>query len=382
MRYYRTSAKYALIAGCSAGIAFAACGGDVPVPPAPKADPAQAEEQKQAFIEGVKPRRPGKPLVAIAAYNEGTEITDFLLPHGVLQRAGVVDVQPVAPRAGRVSLYPPALQVEGVQDFASFDRAHPTGADYVIVPAMSKHDDPAITRWLKQQHERGARIIGVCVGALVVGEAGLLAGRRFVTHWYYRGQAIERSPTGHYVPHQRYLIDRDVATTTGITASVPTMLALIEAIAGRDKAQALAVELGVESWTPAHDSTQFGLNASRRFDYVLNRLAFWRHEVWTLELRDGLDDLALAFAADAWARTGRVTVTPAGDGSVTLRSGLVIAAGPAPADGRRLPLAAAGKPMQQLDRTLCEIDRRFGSSRREWVAMELEYPRVTEVCRR
>jgi transcriptional regulator GlxA family with amidase domain len=48
------------------------------------------------------------------------------------------------------------------------------------------------------------------------------------------------------LPHKRYLIDRDVATTTGITASVPTMLALVEALGGRGKAQALATELGVD----------------------------------------------------------------------------------------------------------------------------------------
>jgi hypothetical protein len=40
----------------------------------------------------------------------------------------------------------------------------------------------------------------------------------------------------------------------------------------------------------------------------------------------------------------------------------------------RLPLTPAVKPLQQLDRTLCEIEQRFGASRREWVALELEYP--------
>jgi hypothetical protein len=29
--------------------------------------------------------------------------------------------------------------------------------------------------------------------------------------------------------------------------------------------------------------------------------------------------------------------------------------------------------MQQLDRTICEIDARFGAARSEWVRMELEY---------
>ena len=71
----------------------------------------------------------------------------------------VADVQPVAPRRGRVSLYP-ALKVKVAQDLASFDRVYPSGADYVVMPAMRDDNNPAITAWLKQQADRGARIIG------------------------------------------------------------------------------------------------------------------------------------------------------------------------------------------------------------------------------
>jgi hypothetical protein len=31
------------------------------------------------------------------------------------------------------------------------------------------------------------------------------------------------------------------------------------------------------------------------------------------------------------------------------------------------------KPLQQLDNTLCQIQERFGASRREWVVLEMEY---------
>ncbi len=68
---------------------------------------------------------------------------------------------------------------------AEFDARHPDGADYVIVPAMSRDDDPAVLERLKSQASKGAIVIGVCAGAKVVGEAGLLDGKRAMTHWYY-----------------------------------------------------------------------------------------------------------------------------------------------------------------------------------------------------
>lgn len=365
-----TLAAFAL-AGCRAGVA---------VPPA-QTDAAVTESQAQAFVDGLMPRRPGRPVIAVVALNEGTEMTDFLLPHAVLQRADVADVHAVAPRRGRVSLYP-ALQVEVEQDFASFDRTYPSGADYVIVPAMQDDNDPAITAWLKQQADGGARIIGICAGALVVGRAGLLDGHRFATHWHYRSRLIERHPSAIYVPHQRYVIDRGIATTTGITASVPTMLALVEAIGGRAKTQALAAELGVDSWSPAHDSSAFGLNASRAWNFVLNKVAFWRHERWTVDVRDGMDDITLALVADAWSRTGRVVIDAAAAGPVKLRSGVVLVAQPDTQGTLRMPLAPSLNPTQQLDRTLCEIAESFGNERRVWVMMELEYPGARTPCAR
>lgn len=357
--------------GAIAVLALAGCGSDVP--PATPTETANAAQQAATFIEAIKPRREGKPVIAIVARNEGTEITDFLLTHAVLQRADIAEVHAVAPRTGRASLYP-ALQVEVTQDLASFDQTHPTGADYVIVPAMSDTTDGTIHTWLKQQSDLGARVIGICAGGLVVGNAGLLDDQRFTTHWYYLDELRESHPSAIYVPHQRYVIDKNIATTTGITASVPTMLALIESIGGRDKAQALATEFGVKSWTPVHDSSQFGLNFSRGFSFILNKLAFWRDDEMRVDVVDGMDDISLAFTADAWSRTGHITVHTAAPGPVKLRSGMTLLPESAADDASPLPLTPNLKPMEQLDRTLCEIGSRFGDARREWVMMELEYP--------
>ena len=127
------------------------------------------------------------------------------------------------------------------------------------------------------------------------------------------------------------------------------------------------------SSSPAHDSSLFGLTANRAWNYLLNKAAFWRHERWSVDVWDGMDDIPLAFAADAWSRTGRVSIEAAASGPVALRSGLVLLARPAAEGTARLWLTSGLKPMQQLDRTLSEIADRFGAARSEWVMMELEY---------
>jgi putative intracellular protease/amidase len=352
---------------------LAGCGRDIQVPPAPPPDAAVAARQLQQFVGAMKPRRTGKPVIAVLARNEGTETTDFLLSHAVLQRSGVAQVLPVAPGRGRVHLYP-ALDVDVATDLETFDRSHPDGADYVVVPALDDADHPAINAWLRQQSSKGARIVGVCAGALILGRAGLLDGRRYVTHWYYRKDVAQRHPTATYVPHQRYVVDGNIATTTGITASMPAMLALVEAIGGRARAQALASEIGIASWTPAHDSGAFALGARRAASYLLAKAAFWRDEERRIDVADGMDDIALALVADAWSRTGHVRVAANAPGPVRLRSGLPLLAQAGAGTAAPLPLSPGLKPTAQLDRTLCEITARFGEARSEWVRMELEYP--------
>jgi len=161
---------------------------------------------------------------------------------------------------------------------------------------------------------------------------------------------------------------------------VPTMIALVEAIAGRERAKALADELGVASWGPAHDSARFGLNGARRWAYVVDKAAFWRGERWVVDVQDGVDDVALALAADAWSRTGLVNVEAAAAAAVRLRSGLLLSARTAVPAAPRLPLSPALKPLEQLGRTLCEIDARFGDTRRDRVEQEMEYPAQAQSC--
>ena len=141
----------------------------------------------------MKPPKRQRPLIAIIGINDATETTDYLMPYGILKRADVADVVTLATAPGPMTLFP-ALKVEPQATIAEFDARHPDGADYVIVPAMSRDDDPAALQWIRSQSAKGAIIIGVCVGAKVVGDAGLLHGKRATTHWYSIKELREKHP--------------------------------------------------------------------------------------------------------------------------------------------------------------------------------------------
>jgi hypothetical protein len=68
--------------------------------PAPSPAAAAIDKTEHAqTIEAMRQRKRGRPMIAILALNEATEVTDFLVPYGVLQRADVADVTVVAEQA-------------------------------------------------------------------------------------------------------------------------------------------------------------------------------------------------------------------------------------------------------------------------------------------
>ncbi|HWR14092.1 MAG TPA: DJ-1/PfpI family protein [Terriglobales bacterium] len=336
------------------------------------------ESETRESLSALRPRKRERPLIAVIGINDATETTDFLMPAGILRRADVAEVITVATNPGAVNLYP-ALKVQPDATVAEFDEKYGDGADYVIVPAMSRDDDPTALSWIKSQAAKGAIVIGVCAGAKVVGAAGLLDDKHATTHWYYLRELRRNNPKAVYVPNRRFVVDRNVVTTTGITASIPMSLTLIEAIAGRQRAQAVAQDLGVTHWDASHASGAFRLTRPFVLTVLENGFTFWNREGLEIELSPDIDEVSLVLVADAWSRTYRSRVVTFADttAAVETRNGFRIIPDQVSSSQptNRLPQdIGTQKPAEVLKEALAAIRDRYGERTSGIVAMQLEYP--------
>jgi transcriptional regulator GlxA family with amidase domain len=190
----------------------------------------------------------------------------------------------------------------------------------------------------------------------------------------------DRHPAIRYVADRRLVVDRSVATTTGISASMPMSLTLIEAIAGREKADAVGRDLGLAHWDTRHNSQAFRFTRPFALTAIRNTMAFWNREQLGIELGPGVDEVSLALVADAWTRTyrSRAVTFAATAGPQQSRNGLhiypeqIAASWPA---ARRLPAVDGPPPAKALDQALRSIEARYGLRTADFVAMQLEYPR-------
>jgi transcriptional regulator GlxA family with amidase domain len=119
-------------------------------------------------------------------------------------------------------------------------------ADIVIMPTW--HDDcrpaaPALLEALRRAHRRGARVVGLCLGAFVLAEAGLLDGKTASTHWYYAAKLAERHPQVHVDSDVLYVDEGDVLTSAGVAAGLDCCLHLLRELCGADIANRIARRL-------------------------------------------------------------------------------------------------------------------------------------------
>jgi transcriptional regulator GlxA family with amidase domain len=101
-------------------------------------------------------------------------------------------------------------------------------ADLVCIPAV-RRDQPMpeqVLEVVRRSVERGARVLSVCSGAFLLGEAGLLDDRGCTTHWMYTDELQARFPRARVVPEVLYVDEDPVITAAGSAAGLDACLHL------------------------------------------------------------------------------------------------------------------------------------------------------------
>lgn len=130
---------------------------------------------------------------------------------------------------------------------ASFDAI--ATCDAIIVPSFMP--DPngkppdmsgfgATGAWLRRHHARGALIAGCGSGAFLLGEAGLLDGRRCTTSWWHQEELKQRYARVDAAWGARLIEDRRIVTAAGPLSWIDVALHVVRALCGVEAARIAA----------------------------------------------------------------------------------------------------------------------------------------------
>ncbi len=124
--------------------------------------------------------------------------------------------------------------------------------DVLVVPGGpgQQHlmDDDAVLGFMRRQAAQAKYVTSVCTGALLLGAAGLLSGRRATTHWLSMPLL---AVFGAIPVNERVVVDGNLVTGGGCTAGMDFALQLAALLRGETIAQQIQLQL---EYSPAPPS--------------------------------------------------------------------------------------------------------------------------------
>jgi cyclohexyl-isocyanide hydratase len=116
--------------------------------------------------------------------------------------------------------------------------------DVLVVPGgrgqLPLMQDETVLAWLRSAAAQSRYILSVCTGALTLGAAGLLRGKRATTHW----NSFHLLSYFSAIPEDaRVVIDGNLISAAGVSSGIDASLRLAALLAGQEVAQRIQLEI-------------------------------------------------------------------------------------------------------------------------------------------
>ena len=111
-----------------------------------------------------------------------------------------------------------------------------------------KPQNPAVLEAIAEAATDGARLVSLCAGAFVLGQAGVLSGRRVTTHWALADEFRAAFPEADLVEHAMYVDDGQILSSGGMLASADLCMYVL----GQDHGQSYANDVSRVLISPPH----------------------------------------------------------------------------------------------------------------------------------
>lgn len=124
--------------------------------------------------------------------------------------------------------------------------------DLIIIPAFDGDINTAIEKnrdfipWIVTQHNQGAEVASLCLGAFLLASTGLLNGKKCATHWMATNHFRQLFPEIELVTDKIITDEQGIYSSGGAFSYLNLILYLIEKYAGREMAILCAKIFAIE----------------------------------------------------------------------------------------------------------------------------------------
>ncbi|MCZ8155702.1 MAG: DJ-1/PfpI family protein [Leptospira sp.] len=278
-----------------------------------KLDPLEMEPQQNVKYS-IDHNKLSKTIV-ILADTEGTEITDIIVPYSLLKMAGF-NVYIVSNKKGPVLLWKGMVVLPhfSVEDF-------PFSFDAVVVPNVFHPNDKSFEKFLKNSKNP---ILSVCEGAKVIVHSQNFLEHKITTHASSLDQLEKEFPNHKWTRQQKFVVDRNLISTAGVSSSIEGTLVLISKLANARVLESVKQKI---NYPHAEIRSEYLGEKVSLLDQltIIWKVAFDDDPSYSLLLKPGVNEMDVALTLDIWARTFPSSITAISKGYILSENGLLLA---------------------------------------------------------
>lgn len=138
----------------------------------------------------------------------------------------------------------PVLATGGMRVLPDYDLDSCPALDILVVPGgwgtRKEMHNQRLLDWIAARSRQVETLTSVCTGALLLGQAGLLQGKRATTHWRVLDWMQELFPAATVEKQLHFVEDGRLLTSAGISAGIDMALRLVVRYFGEAVARAAA----------------------------------------------------------------------------------------------------------------------------------------------
>jgi len=138
----------------------------------------------------------------------------------------------------------PVVTTGGMKVLPAYDLDDCPALDILVVPggwgARKEMHNERLLEWIAERAATVETLTSVCTGALLLGKAGLLEGKRATTHWRSLGWMQELFPETTVEKRLQFVEDGNLFTSAGISAGIDMSLKVVSRYFGEAVARATA----------------------------------------------------------------------------------------------------------------------------------------------
>jgi transcriptional regulator GlxA family with amidase domain len=141
----------------------------------------------------------------------------------------------------------PVVTAGGMKVVPDYDLDACPPLDILVVPGgwgtRAEMNNERLLGWIAQRSRQVETLASVCTGALLLGKAGLLDGKRATTHWRSLDWMEELFPKTRVERHLHFVEDGALFTSAGISAGIDMALKIVTRHFGDAIARATAKQM-------------------------------------------------------------------------------------------------------------------------------------------